>query len=431
MNVLLLGSGGREHALAWKIARSRKLGRLFIAPGNAGTALAGTNVPMAVGDFERIVHFVRENEIAMVVVGPEAPLVEGIADFIRNYPLTRDVMVIGPGATGAQLEGSKVFAKEFMRRHGIPTAASQMFDRNSIEDALRFIEASQPPYVLKADGLAAGKGVVICQSRKEAREELEAMLVNEKFGKASHRVLIEEFLQGIELSAFIITDGKSYRILPEAKDYKRIGDGDTGPNTGGMGSISPVPFADEAFKKKVENRIIRPTIAGLIQEDIPFTGFLFFGLMNTHNEPCLIEYNVRMGDPEAEAIMPRIQSDLLDLLVATARGRLDETTVEIDPRVCATIMIASEGYPGHYDKGRPIQHTGEVSGSILFHAGTSPGIRPGEFITGGGRVIAVSTLADSLEKALEISYRNTRIISFEGMYFRTDIGKDLLNEGDK
>ncbi|HNS47134.1 MAG TPA: phosphoribosylamine--glycine ligase, partial [Bacteroidales bacterium] len=369
-----------------------------------------------------------QQNITMVVVGPEAPLVEGIADFIGNDPLTRDVRVIGPAAAGARLEGSKVFAKEFMRRHGIPTAASRMFDREHLEEARHFIQTSRPPYVLKADGLAAGKGVLICQDTGEALRELDAMLIHEKFGDASHRVLIEEFLQGIELSAFVITDGTSYRILPEAKDYKRIGDGDTGPNTGGMGSVSPVPFADDAFKKKLEDRIIRPTIQGLLTENIPYSGFLFFGLIKTNNEPYLIEYNVRMGDPETEAILPRLKTDLLELFEATASGRLAETTVEIDPRVCATVMIASKGYPGPYEKGKPIHHTGDVSGCILFHAGTSPGPDPGEIRTNGGRVLAVSTMGDTLEQALALSYKNARIIAFDGMYFRTDIGNDLLNE---
>ncbi len=428
MNVLLLGSGGREHALAWKMARSRQLSHLYIAPGNAGTALTGTNVPIAVGDFDKIAKLVHERDIAMVVVGPEAPLVDGIADFLRDHPLTRDVRVIGPEASGARLEGSKVFAKAFMHRYGIPTAASRTFDRDSLGEAHEFIGSSHPPYVLKADGLAAGKGVVICHDRNEAIGELEEMLVHEKFGKASHRVLIEEFLEGIELSAFVITDGRSYRLLPEAKDYKRIGDGDTGPNTGGMGSISPVPFADETFRNKVENRIIRPTIQGLIRENIPYSGFLFFGLMKSKNEPYLIEYNVRMGDPEAEAIMPRLKTDLLDLFEATATGRLDQTTVDIDPAVCATIMIASAGYPGNYEKGKLIRNLDNVSGSILFHAGTSPGPNPGEIRTNGGRVLAVSTVGNSLEEALAISYKNTHTIVFEGMYFRTDIGNDLLNE---
>jgi phosphoribosylamine--glycine ligase len=428
MNILLLGSGGREHALAWKIAQSKRLTRLFIAPGNAGTSVTGTNVAIPAGDFEQVAEFVHSQGIHMVVVGPEAPLVDGIVDFLGNHPLTGQVMVIGPPGAGARLEGSKVFAKEFMRRHGIPTAASERFDRETLQDARSFIGNRKPPFVLKADGLAAGKGVLICQDRNEAMAGLEDMLVHDKFGKAGHQLLIEEFLSGIELSAFIITDGKDYRILPEAKDYKRVGDGDTGPNTGGMGSVSPVPFADEAFKKKVELNVILPTIRGLQKEDIPFKGFLFFGLMNVEGEPYLIEYNVRMGDPEAEAIMPRIGNDLVELFEATATGRLSEITVRIDPRVCATVILASAGYPGNFEKGKRILNTDKIAAGFLFHAGTARDPRSGDMVTSGGRVLAVSSLGKDLKEALEISYQNARLIAFEGKYFRKDIGNDLLSD---
>ncbi len=426
MNILLIGSGGREHALAWKIAQSSRLTRLFIAPGNAGTSATGTNVALPAGDFDRVVEFIHDNHIRMVVVGPEAPLVEGIVDFLEKHPLSRQVMVIGPPSSGARLEGSKVFAKEFMRRHGIPTAASERYDRGTLRDAQAFIASHQPPFVLKADGLAAGKGVLICHGRTEALAGLDEMLVHDKFGDAGRQILLEEFLEGIELSAFVITDGSDYRILPEAKDYKRIGDGDTGPNTGGMGAISPVPFADETFKNKVETKIIVPTIRGLQKENIPFRGFLFFGLMNVEGEPFLIEYNVRMGDPEAEAIMPRIGSDLVELFEATATGKLSQATVTIDSRFCATVILASAGYPGNYEKGKRISNADHLTGGLLFHAGTSRDPRSGDILTSGGRVMAISSLGRDLRKALEISYQNAQIISFEGKYYRKDIGNDLL-----
>ena len=426
MNVLLLGSGGREHALAWKIAQSKRLTRLFIAPGNAGTDDAGTNVSISAGDFEQVAEFVHSQNIHMVVVGPEAPLVDGIVDFLGKHPLTRRVMVIGPPAAGALLEGSKVFAKEFMRRHGIPTAASERFGRDTLQDARVFVGSRRPPFVLKADGLAAGKGVLICHNREEALAGLDEMLVHERFGKAGHQVLIEEFLTGIELSAFVITDGKDYRILPEAKDYKRIGDGDTGPNTGGMGSVSPVPFADDTFREKMEMKVILPTIRGLQEENIPFRGFLFFGLMNVGGEPYLIEYNVRMGDPEAEAIMPRIDNDLVELFEAATAGRLSEITVRIDPRFCATVILASAGYPGAYEKGKRILNMDKTTGSFVFHAGTARDPRSGDIVTSGGRVLAVSSLGKDLKGALGTSYDNARLIAFEGKYFRKDIGNDLL-----
>lgn len=426
MNVLLLGSGGREHALAWKMAQSPLLTTLFIAPGNAGTSLVGTNVAIPVDHFNQILHFIIHEQIDMVVVGPEAPLVDGITDFIHAHPVTEKLKVLGPSAAGARLEGSKVFAKEFLRRHQIPTAASQTFDKESLEDAMRFIETSHPPFVLKADGLAAGKGVIICHHPEEAKAELKEMLLHEKFGKASHQVLIEEYLRGIELSAFVLTDGKSYQMLPAAKDYKRIGEGDTGPNTGGMGSISPVPFADDVFMKKVEDRIIRPTILGLKAEDIPYTGFIFFGLMNVKGDPYLIEYNVRMGDPEAEAIIPRITRDILELFDAACSNRLADITLQTDDRYCATVMLVSAGYPGQYEKGKAILHTEKVTGSILFHAGTALQAESGTLVSNGGRVMAVASMADTLERALEISYNNAGIIHFDGMYYRKDLGKDLL-----
>ncbi len=426
MNILLLGSGGREHALAWKIAKSKQLSRLYIAPGNAGTNDVGTNVAISADDFEQVAEFVHRHAIHMVVVGPEAPLVYGIVDFLEKHPLTRQVMVIGPPAAGARLEGSKVFAKEFMRRHGIPTAASERFGRDTLQDARSFIGSRKSPFVLKADGLAAGKGVLICHHREEALAGLDEMLVHDRFGKAGHQVLIEEFLTGIELSAFVITDGKEYRILPEAKDYKRIGDGDTGPNTGGMGSVSPVPFADDTFREKVERQVILPTIRGLQQENIPFKGFLFFGLMNVGGEPYLIEYNVRMGDPEAEVIMPRIKNDLLELFEATYTGRLREMTVRIDPRICTAVILASAGYPGAYEKGKRILNMDKIAGSFVFHAGTARDPRSGDIVTSGGRVLAVSSLGKDLKEALGISYKNSRLIAFEGKYFRNDIGNDLL-----
>lgn len=422
MNILVLGSGGREHAITWKLSQSSKVSKIFTAPGNAGTAALGTNLHLDPCDFPSVGKAVLEHNIGMVVVGPEAPLVAGIHDFFLADKGLRNIPVIGPSREAAMLEGSKDFAKSFLTRHKIPTAAYRSFDASGITEAQDFLQTLDPPYVIKADGLAAGKGVVILNDTESAINEVRAML-NGKFGKAGNRVVIEEFLEGIELSVFIITDGRSYKLLPEAKDYKRIGAGDTGLNTGGMGAVSPVPFAGTTFMDKVVKRIIEPTMEGLKKDGILYKGFIFFGLINVNGDPFVIEYNARLGDPETEVIIPRISSDLFDLLEGVADGNLSEKKIETDSRYAAAVMIASGGYPGHYENGKVIEGLNEKGEYVLFHAGTK--ISGGRVVTSGGRVLAVSSLGTTLEDALNLSYRGAGNISFENMYFRPDIGFDL------
>lgn len=423
MTILLLGSGGREHALAWKMLQSNKCKKLFVAPGNAGTGSIASNVNLKITDFEAIKSFALSENVEMVVVGPEDPLVNGIFDFFQNDSDLKNIPVIGPSKKGAQLEGSKEFAKEFLVKHNIPTAGYESFTKETVEKGCAFLETLQPPYVLKADGLAAGKGVLIINDLEEAKQELRNMLVDAKFGKASSKVVIEEFLDGIELSCFVLTDGKNYKILPTAKDYKRIGEGDTGLNTGGMGAVSPVPFADEILLEKIENRIVIPTIEGLKKDNIKYKGFVFIGLINVKGEPIVIEYNVRMGDPETEVVIPRLESDLVELFQAVANEKLDEINLKVTDKSAATIMVVSGGYPEEYINGKEISGLETVHDSIVFHAGTKNDNY--KIITNGGRVLAVTSLGENFEEAIKKSYQNIEKIHFDTMYYRKDIGFDL------
>ncbi|MFZ4741343.1 MAG: phosphoribosylamine--glycine ligase [Bacteroidales bacterium] len=425
MNILLLGSGGREHAIAWKIKQSKKLSKLYIAPGNSGTAICGTNVSIDSIDFEKIKLFVLEKNISMIIVGPETPLVEGIHDFFLADEAIQHIPVIGPQKAGAMLEGSKDFSKKFMLKHGIPTAAYKTFTKSQLRDGVVFLNSLEPPYVLKADGLAAGKGVIITENQGEAVQILNYMLADAMFGEASSKVVIEEYLNGIELSVFVATDGDSYKILPVAKDYKRIGEGDSGPNTGGMGSVSHVPFADKAFMQKVEQKIVIPTINGLKNDNIPYKGFIFIGLMNVKGEPFVIEYNARLGDPETETIIPRIKTDIIDLFEGIANGNLAEKEIIFEERTAVCVMLVANGYPEAYEKGKVIKNLDKVTDSIVFHAGTKTDTN-GNILTNGGRVIAITSFGNTIEEAKTISLKNAEIIDFEGKYYRKDIGRDLI-----
>ena len=423
MNILILGAGGREHTFAWKIAQSPLCNQLFVAPGNSGTSSLATNLDVSVNDFEGIKKQVLAHAINMVVVGPEDPLVNGIYDFFLQDIALQHVAVIGPQKAAAQLEGSKEFAKEFLYRHEIPTAAYESFTKDTLEQGYAFLDSLKPPYVLKADGLAAGKGVLILTDINQAKQELKSMLVDSKFGAASTKVVIEEFLDGIELSCFVLTDGKNYKLLPTAKDYKRIGEGDTGLNTGGMGAISPVPFADSALLTKIENRIVKPTVDGLVKDNLPYKGFIFIGLIVVDNEPVVIEYNVRMGDPETEAVLPRLKTDLVAIFQAIDNECLNEIEIEIDSQTAATVMLVSGGYPEAYEKGKEITGLENIQDSIVFHAGATS--RDGKLVTSGGRVLTVTSLGDDFHSALEKSYKSIENIKFEAMNYRTDIGFDL------
>ena len=424
MTILLLGSGGREHAFAWKMLQSSKCSKLFVAPGNAGTAAIAENVNLNPTDFEAVKTFVIQEKVEMVVVGPEDPLVLGIFDFFQNNDQLKHIPVIGPSKKGAKLEGSKEFAKEFLVKHAIPTAAYGSFTAETVEKGCLFLETLQSPYVLKADGLAAGKGVLIIPNLEEAKEELRNMLLHQKFGEASSKVVIEEFLDGIELSCFVLTDGENFKILPTAKDYKRIGEGDTGLNTGGMGAVSPVPFADAILLEKIENRIVKPTIAGLKKDGITYKGFVFIGLINVNGEPIVIEYNVRMGDPETEVVVPRIKTDLVELFLAVSNQTLNEIELEIDSRSAATIMVVSGGYPEDFEKGKAISGLSEVTDSLVFHAGTKT--ENGKVVSNGGRVLAVTSYGNDFQEAIKKSYQNIDKLNFDKMYFRKDIGFDLF-----
>jgi phosphoribosylamine--glycine ligase len=424
MNVLILGSGGREHAFTLKLLKSKKINQIFVAPGNAGTHKIATNLPISVSDFKAIKNAVLENDIKMVVVGPEVPLVEGVHDFFLADNELKNIPVIGPKKDGALLEGSKDFSKQFMQKHGIPTARYQSFTKDNLTDGFAFLETLEPPFVLKADGLAAGKGVLILNSLSEAKSELREMVSNQKFGEASSTVVIEEFLKGIELSVFVLTDGRNYKILPSAKDYKRIGEGDAGLNTGGMGAISPVPFADEAFLHKVEELVVKPTIAGLQKDGIDYRGFIFIGLMNDNGNPSVVEYNVRMGDPETEVVLPRIESDLFELFEGVATQTLNEKSFSVSDKIATTVMLVSGGYPEAYEKNKEIIGFDTVDESIVFHAGTT--IKDNKVVTSGGRVMAVTSFGDTIEEALAKSYRSIDKIHFDKMNYRKDIGFDLL-----
>ncbi|AYN66098.1 phosphoribosylamine--glycine ligase [Euzebyella marina] len=423
MNILILGSGGREHTITWKLSQSTKDIELFVAPGNAGTAQIAKNIPIGVNDFEGIKKIVLDNKIDLVVVGPEDPLVNGVHDYFLNNQEISHIPVIGPQKAAAELEGSKDFAKQFMMRHNIPTAEYKSFTKESLNEGLSFLESLNPPYVLKADGLAAGKGVLILNDLDEAKSELTKMMVDHKFGAASSTVVIEEFLSGIELSVFVLTDGSGYKVLPTAKDYKRIGEGDTGLNTGGMGAISPVPFADKSFMAKIHDRIVKPTVEGLKKDNLPYKGFIFIGLIKVGEDPKVIEYNVRMGDPETEVVIPRIKNDLVDVLNAVAEERLDEIELEIDNRSATTVMLVSGGYPEAYEKGKIMSGYDSIEDSLVFHAGTK--LENGQVVTSGGRVMAVTSFGKDFKEALNQSYKNVEKISFEGMNYRKDLGFDL------